>query len=155
MKNKDLVFDRKCHVLYSSKCEKIIKKKIKEHYSKECVEQIWNKVQLKYVDYLKDFRTDLGGRKNFHNRTGGTYDCIALCCYYVVCKEFSNVKEIEEMNEDLLLPSFKKLKFVDCNKLFFKKLMYKSFLFSKKNCDKWGDYKMSVSSFDKNGTYLL
>ena len=78
MKNKDLVFDRKCHVLYSSKCEKIIKKKIKEHYSKECVEQIWNKVQLKYVDYLKDFRTDLGGRKNFHNRTGGTYDCIAL-----------------------------------------------------------------------------
>lgn len=28
MKNKDLVFDRSCHVLYSKQCEKAIKKRI-------------------------------------------------------------------------------------------------------------------------------
>ncbi len=35
MKNKDLVFDKSCHVLYSKPCEKEIKKKIALHYPKE------------------------------------------------------------------------------------------------------------------------
>lgn len=42
---------------------------------------MWSKVQLQFVDYLKNWRTDLGGKKNFHNGTGGTYDCIAVLSY--------------------------------------------------------------------------
>ena len=38
------------------------------------------------VSYLSDWRTDLGGKKNFHNSTGDTYDCISLMSYYTVCK---------------------------------------------------------------------
>ncbi len=85
MKNKDLVFDRSCHVLYSKQCEKAIKKRISLHYPKQERENVWTKVQLKYVDYLKDWRTDLGGKSNFHNGAGGTYDCIAIMNYYAVC----------------------------------------------------------------------
>lgn len=67
---------------------------------------------------FKDWRTDLGGKKNFHNGTGGTYDCIALMAYYVICKSVTNLDEIEEMEGNLFLPAFRKLKFVNVNKLF-------------------------------------
>lgn len=72
MKNKDLKFDKNCHVLYSKACEKEIKKKIALHYPKSEQENVWTRVQLQYVEYLKDWRKDLGGKKNFHNGKGGT-----------------------------------------------------------------------------------
>lgn len=94
--------------------------------------------------------TDLGGKKNFHNGAGGTYDCIALMAYYTVCKDFSSLAEIEEMEGSLFLPSFRILsKFVNCNKPLFKKLMYMVFKNAKRQCDKWGDYKMHLAPFDK------
>lgn len=71
MDNKDLQFDRSCHVLYSKTCEKLIKAKIALHYPPEKCEEVWTKVQKQYVEYLKDWRTDLGGKKNFHNGKGG------------------------------------------------------------------------------------
>ena len=92
MKNEELVFDRTCHVLYSKTCEKEIKEKIALHYPEEKREEVWTDIQKKYVDYLKDWRTDLGGKKNFHNGKGGTYDCIALMCYYVVCKNETSLR---------------------------------------------------------------
>lgn len=150
MKNKDLVFDRSVHVLYSKACEKEIKNKIAIHFPKEKRDEIWTKIQLKYVDYLNHWRTDLGGNKNFHNKKGGTYDCVAIMTYYAVCKQFTNFKEIEEMEENLILPSFKRLKFVNCNKPFWKKMMYKAFLTAEKGCAKWGDYKMKVSPYKKD-----
>ena len=63
MKNKDLVFDRSCHVLYSKACEKEIKNRISAHYTSENLERVWTEVQLKYVEFLKDWRTNLGGKK--------------------------------------------------------------------------------------------
>lgn len=91
MKNKELRFDRNCHVLYSKECEKKIKKKIALHYPENLCEEIWTKVQLKYVEFLSEWRTDLGGKRNFHNGKGGTYDCIAIMTYYVVCKEVTSL----------------------------------------------------------------
>ena len=122
MKNEDLKFDRTCHALYSKECEKLIKRKIALQYAPEECENVWTSVQLKYVDYLKDWRTDLGGSKNFHNGKGGTYDCIAIMTYYSVCKDKTTFREIEKIEEELVLPSFKKLKFVNCNKRFGKSL---------------------------------
>lgn len=148
MKSKDLQFDEHCHVLYSKVCEKKIKAKIALHYPPEERGKAWERVQLEYVRLLKDWRTDLGGKKNFHNGKGGTYDCIAIMCYYSVCKDKTSFREIEEIEENLILPTFAKLKFVDCNKPFFKKLMYKSFLRAKSACDKWHDYEMNVAPFE-------
>lgn len=150
MEDKELVFDREHHILYTKQCREEILNKISLHYSAEDVEKIFTKVQFQYIEFLKDYRTDLGGKKNFHNGTGGNYDCIALFSYYVVCKEKTSLGEIVEMEGNLSLPAFKNLKFVDCNKPIYKKLMYWSFALSKKKCFKWDDFDMNVDSYKKD-----
>ena len=147
MKDSELQFDRTCHVLYSKPCKKEILAKIALHYPEAEREAVWEKVQQQYVEFLSDWRTDLGGKKNFHNGAGGTYDCIAILSYYAACRTVTSFREIEEMEENLILPSFRKLKFVDCNKPFFRKLMYKAFTRAKSLCDQWHDYEMDVAPF--------
>ncbi len=51
--------------------------------------------------------------------------------YYTVCKAVTSFREIEEMEENLILPIFRKLRFVDCNKSFWRKLMYRAFVRAK------------------------
>ena len=106
MKDSELQIDRSCHVLYSKPCKKEILAKIALHYPETECEAVWERVQLRYAELLADWRTDLGGKKNFHNGVGGTYDCIAIMSYYVVCKAVTSFREIEEMEENLILPTF-------------------------------------------------
>lgn len=150
MKDSELQFDRTCHVLYSRACKKQIREKIALHYPPGQQEVVWEKFRRQYVDFLSDWRTDLGGKKNFHNGRGGTYDCIALMAYYVVCREFTGIAEIEEMEGNLFLTAFRKMRFVNANKSLVKKLMYRAFLRAKKQCDKWGDFKMNVAPYKKD-----
>ena len=150
MKDNELQFERSCHVLYSGPCKKEIRARIAQHYPEAEREAVWERVQRQYVDFLSDWRTDLGGKKNFHNGSGGTYDCIAILSYYVVCRDVTSFREIEEMEEALVLPAFRKLKFVDCNKPFFKRLMHRAFLMAKGRCDKWHDYEMTVAPYEKD-----
>ena len=150
MKDSKLNFDRTCHVLYTKPCKKQIRAKIALHYPLSQQEAVWERVQLQYVDFLKDWRTDLGGKKNFHNGKGGTYDCIALMAYYVVCKEVTTLSEIEEMEGNLFLTAFRKLKFVNANRPFNKKLLYRAFVNAKKQCDTWGDFEMHIAPFEKD-----
>ena len=98
------------------------------HYPEVEREVVWEQVQLRYAELLSKWRTDLGGKKNFHNGTGGTYDCIAIMCFYDVCRDVTTFREIEEIEENLILPAFRKLHFVDANKPFWKKLMYLSLI---------------------------
>ena len=150
MKDNELQFDRTCHVLYSKPCKKEILKKIALHFPQEERESVWEQIQRQYVDYLADWRTDLGGKRNFHNGVCGTYDCIALVAYYKICREVTSLDEIESMVDDILLPTFRKLGvFADCNKPFWRKLMYRAFQRAKKRCDRWGDYNMSLSPYDE------
>lgn len=150
MKDEELEFDRSCHVLYSAPCKAQMLEKIALHYPPEECDDVWERVQKKYVEFISGWRTDLGGKKNFHNGPGGNYDCVALMAYYVVCRGVTSLEEIEEMEGELFLPSFRKLKFVDCNKPIFKRLMHFAFCSAKKRCDKWGDFKMNVAPFDKD-----
>ena len=149
MKNNQLPIDLTCHVPYTKQCEREIRKSIAAHYPPEKQDEIWEKVKAKYIDFLSDWRRDLGGKRNFHNAgAGGTYDCIALMSYYVVCKDVTDLSEIERMEGNLFLPAFRKMKFVDCNKPFYRKLMHKAFMSSKRKCDKWNDYKMNVAPLE-------
>lgn len=148
MKDNELQIDRTCHVLYTKPCKNEIIKKIALHYAPGERDTVWERVQLKYAEFLSDWRTDLGGKKNFHNGKGGTYDCIALMAYYVVCRDVTSLAEIEEMEGNLFLGAFRKMKFVDCNKPIFKKLMYRAFMNAKRQCDKWGDFKMNIAPYD-------
>ena len=107
-------------------------------------------MQKQYSHFLSDWRTDLGGKRNFHNGKGGNYECIALMAYYVVCKEHTDLAKIEQMEGNLFLGKFRKMKFVDCNKPFFKRLMYRAFINAKKQCDRWGDFKMDIAPYEKS-----
>ena len=78
MKDSELQIDRSCHVLYSKPCKKEILAKITLHYPEVERQAVWEQVQLRYAELLSKWRTDLGGKKNFHNGVGGTYDCIAM-----------------------------------------------------------------------------
>ena len=93
MKDSELQFDRNCHVLYSKPCKKEILAKIALHYPEARREAVWEQVQRQYAAFLSDWRTDLGGAKNFHNGAGGTYDCIAILSYYVVCKAVTSFRK--------------------------------------------------------------
>lgn len=149
MKDSELKIDRNCHVLYSRPCKKQIQAKIALHYPETQREAVWERVQRQYETFLSDWRTNLGGRKNYHNGVGGTYDCIAIMSYYTVCRDITSFREIEEMEESLILPTFRRLSgFVDCNRPLFRKLMHKAFLLAKRGCGKWHDYEMEVAPFD-------
>ena len=79
MKDSELQIDRSCHVLYSTPCKKEILAKIALHYPGAEREVIWEQVQLKYAELLSDWRTDLGGKKNFHNGVSGCRCDYAIC----------------------------------------------------------------------------
>lgn len=151
MKDSELDFDRSCHVLYSKACKKAILQKIALHYPKAEQNAVWEKVQRQYVQYLKTWRTDLGGKQNFHNGAGGTYDSIALMTYYAVCKEKTSLAEIEEMEGGLFLPAFRlmhALPFLNANRPWVKKLLHKSFASAQTRCSAWNDYIMNVRPYD-------
>ena len=150
MRDSELQIDRSCHVLYSKPCKKEIQAKIALHYPEAEREAVWEQVQRQYVDFLSDWRTDLGGKRNFHNGAGGTYDCIAIMCFYDVCRDVVTFREMEEIEENLILPSFRKLRFVDINKPFWKKLMYRAFSTAQKHCDTWHDYEMDVAPYENS-----
>ena len=61
MKDDELPFDHKSHVLYSKPCKKEILAKIALHYPEAEREAVWEQVQLRYAELLSDWRTDLGG----------------------------------------------------------------------------------------------
>lgn len=149
MRDEDVVLDKRYHMLYSAECKQEILEKIRLHYPCEKADEVFEAVQLQYSDYLKDYRTDLGGKANFHNGVAGTYDCIALFSYYTVCRDKTSFAEIEEMNNNLFLPAFRKLSFVDCNKGIYRKLLHMSFKIAEKKCKKWNDYTMKVQPYRK------
>ena len=45
---------------------------------------------------------------------------------------------------ELFLPAFRRLRFVDVNRPFWRRLLYRAFAASKKKCDRWHDYEMHV-----------
>ena len=59
MKDKKLLFDRSCHVLYSRPCKKEIRAKIALHYPATERETVWEKVQRQYAEFLSACRTCL------------------------------------------------------------------------------------------------
>ncbi len=69
--------------------------------------------------------------------------------YSRVCKEKTSFEEIEKMNEDLVLQSFDKLRFADCNKSIYQHLMHFAFKVAKEKCDRWQDYQIEVEPFKK------
>jgi len=108
VKEKDLAFDRSKHVCYSKMVKKGVKKYLKEHYPEENTDALFEKIQLKYVEYLQD-QPDLGGKKSGHNRKGGTYDCFLIFACYEVLERKMPVDDVYNLVNSMFLPPFEKL----------------------------------------------
>ena len=63
MKDSKLQFDRSCHVLYSGACKRRYRRKSPCITRKRSGRPFGEQVQLQYVEFLSDWRTDLGGSK--------------------------------------------------------------------------------------------
>ena len=151
MKESEFYINRECHTVYTETCQEVIIKYIAMHYAQDRIGEVFTAIQRQYVEYLSSFRTDLGGDKNFHNGIGGTYDCIMIFSYYAVMRDVTSFEEIEKICEEVVLPTFKKLGFVDINKKIYKRLMYYVFKGAENRCRKWPDYNMIVEPYSKTG----
>ena len=97
MREKDLQFDRKKHVICSNRAKKGIRAKLIADYGAERGEELWEKTHLKFVKFLKDMPY-VGGKKSPH---GGTYDSILVFAYYTVVPEKPSLDELQKMNKVL------------------------------------------------------
>ncbi|MCR5795066.1 MAG: L-2-amino-thiazoline-4-carboxylic acid hydrolase [Solobacterium sp.] len=54
MKEKDLPFDRSKHAVYSKNAKRCVQRLLRCCYDRKEAEEMWEKVQLQYCEYLKD-----------------------------------------------------------------------------------------------------
>lgn len=132
MKVSELDIDLNRHILYSPEMEKVIREKISQKYDSGGANEVWEKIQLQYAAFLKELPY-LGGKKNTHNGTGGTYDCIMLFAYYEVLDPKPSINELYEMNAAVFLPAFQKLAgVVNVNKPLLLRLLHLVFVMTAK-----------------------
>ena len=73
MKDRELKIDRKRHVLYSKSCKRQIREKIALHYPPEKRNDVWERVQRQYADFLSDWHNGTTGGKSISQaRFGAT-----------------------------------------------------------------------------------
>lgn len=127
MKEKDLKFDKKKHCLYPKKGKKLIREYLYQEFGKDRAEELWEKIQLKYVEYVNDC-PDMGGKKNHH--AGAIYGSLFV---FAFCEAAVSNKSIEELQpliyKIFMEDSFKILgRIFDLNKKSHMKLANKVFM---------------------------
>lgn len=151
MKERQLRYDRKKHILYSNTVKKVMLKHLAVAYDSASVGGIWEQVQETYVKFIEDMPF-IGGRKNTQAR--GVYDSIALFAYYEAVPDKPSFKEISDMNNETFVPSMQRMGFLNMNRLWVLKLQNLIFRSIAKKAKKheleWtGNYHMTVRPFDK------
>ena len=69
MKDNELVFDRSCHVLYTKRVQKAdSEENCPALPARGARRRSGTRVQRQYVDFLSDWRTDLGGKQELPQR---------------------------------------------------------------------------------------
>ncbi len=66
--------------------------------------------------------------------------------YRVLCISYDG---FDEMEGNLFLPAFRKLRFVNANHPLIKRLLHLAFSKAKKRCDRWGDFQMNVAPYEE------
>ena len=54
MKDQDLQIDRSKHVIYTKNAKKCVQKLLRRYYDDETAAALWEKVQLKYAEFLEE-----------------------------------------------------------------------------------------------------
>lgn len=115
MKEKELKFDRKKHCLYPGKSRKVIREYLCREFGKDRTEELWEKIQLKYVEYVND-SPDVGGKKN--NHAAAIYGSLIVFAFCETAVPDRSIAELQPLVYKIFMEdSFKMLgRIFDLNK---------------------------------------
>ena len=146
MRDKDLPIDWSKHVLYTKNAKKCVQKLLHRYYDDKTTEELWEKVQLKYAEFLED-EPALGGVK----MTVSIYDPVLIFAWYAVVPDKPPLEEIQQDIYDCFMSGFDKLgKVFDLNRRFDNRLANR--IFKKTNDLREKEIKEFPTSF-RMGSY--
>lgn len=121
MDEKELQFNRKKHILYTEHGKFVMQKYLRQEYGEEKAKELWENIQLKYVEYLKDSPA-VGGKKNGH--ATAIYDSKLFFAFCEVAAENRTIEELQDFSyEFFMAKEFAKLgKIFNLNKIFHMKI---------------------------------
>ncbi len=91
MKESELPFDRSKHVIYTKKAKKCVLDLLHRYYDEKTAEELWEKIQLRYCEFLKN-EPALGGVKI----TVSIYDPILIFAWYEVIPDKPPLEDVQQ-----------------------------------------------------------
>ena len=91
MKEQDLPIDLSKHVIYTKNAKKCVQKLLRRYYDDKTAEDLWEKVQLKYAEFLEE-EPALGSAKI----TVSIYDPILIFAWYSVVPDKPPLEDIQQ-----------------------------------------------------------
>lgn len=123
MKEKDLPIDLTKHAVYTKNAKKCVQKLLSRYYDEKTASQLWEKIQLRYCEYLKA-EPALGGVKI----TTSIYDPILVFAWYAVVPDKPPLEEVQQDIYDCFMGGFNTLgKIFNLNRKLDNKLASKIF----------------------------
>ena len=114
------------YVPMPAKSQKVMKKRLKEMYSKEKAEKMWEKIEGIYREFIET-TPYIGGKQN--PMCGSFYGAIACFAWYEAFERKLSMEEMDEILRDNMLgdtSSMKKvMENIDLNNSFLQKIVYK------------------------------
>ena len=101
MRETDLPIDLSKHVIYTKNAKKCVQRLLHRYYDDQTAYELWEKVQLKYAEFLKD-EPALGSAKI----TVSIYDPILIFAWYAVIPDKPPIEEIQQDVYDCFMGSF-------------------------------------------------
>lgn len=112
MKEKDLPIDLTKHKVYSKDARNCVWKLLHRYYDRQTSEQLWEKIQLQYCEYLKDEPS-----LNQLKITTSIYDPILIFAWYKVIPDKPSLEEVQQEIFESFFGSFTLLgKIFDLNR---------------------------------------
>ena len=141
MKEIDLPFDRTKHVVYTKQAKNCVLKLLHRYFDEKTAEDLWEKIQLQYCEFLKD-EPALGGVKI----TTSIYDPILIFAWYQVIPEKPPLEDVQQDVYESFMGSFDMLgKIFDLNRKLDNRLA--SRIFQKSNDIRLKEIKQFPESF--------
>ena len=91
MKEKDLPIDRSRHAIYTKNAKACVQKLLRRCYDEERAAELWEQVQLRYAEFLKE-EPAMGGARI----TTSIYDPILIFAWYAVVPDKPPLEEIQQ-----------------------------------------------------------
>lgn len=112
MDEKDLPIDRTKHALYTKNAKKCVIKLLNRYYDERTADELWEKIQLQYAEFLKD-EPAMGGVR----LTDSIYDPILIFAWYVTVPDKPPLEDIQQNVYECFMGGFDKLgKIINLNR---------------------------------------